>query len=69
MDINERGQILGLGSVHGDGSYLHVFLLTPVPEPATWALLLAGLAALLAWAEPVGVPRRRRRDAGAAGRP
>jgi uncharacterized membrane protein len=46
MDINERGQILGLGSVAGDNSHAHVFLLTPVPEPAPAAMLLAGLAAL-----------------------
>lgn len=45
LDINERGQIVGVGSVHGDG-VAHVFLLTPVPEPAAWALWLAGLAGL-----------------------
>jgi uncharacterized membrane protein len=54
IDINERGQIVGLGSVAGDNSGDHVFLLTPVPEPAPAALLLAGLLSL-------GLLRRRRR--------
>ncbi|MDP1533477.1 MAG: PEP-CTERM sorting domain-containing protein [Rubrivivax sp.] len=57
LDINERGQILGLGSVSGDNNYAHVFLLTPVPEPATAALWLLGLAAMAAMA---GVGRGRR---------
>ena len=39
--INERGQIVGTG--YRDG-VSHGFLLTPVPEPETWALLLLGLA-------------------------
>lgn len=55
MDINERGQIVGAGSVAGDWQ-VHAFLLTPVPEPQAWALLLAGVA-VLGW---------RARRAGAA---
>ena len=47
MDINEKGQILGMGSVYGvNGQWEppHAFLLTPaVPEPETWVMLLAGL--------------------------
>ncbi len=44
MDINERGQILGMGAVHGDWQP-HAFLLTPaVPEPESWMLILGGLA-------------------------
>ena len=43
MDINEKGQILGMGAVDGDWQP-HAFLLTPaVPEPETWVMLLAGL--------------------------
>jgi hypothetical protein len=49
-DINEKGQILGEGDyfdkVTGSWSQ-HVFLLTPaIPEPETWAMLLAGLGLL-----------------------
>ena len=45
--LNDNGWIVGQGMT-GDGS-LHAFLLKPavaVPEPQTWALLLAGLAGL-----------------------
>ncbi|NML15868.1 PEPxxWA-CTERM sorting domain-containing protein [Azohydromonas sp. G-1-1-14] len=49
-DINERGQIVGSGW-HG-GSF-SAYLLTPVPEPRSWALLLAGLGL-------VGAVARRR---------
>lgn len=43
-DINEAGMIVGYG-MSPDGKS-HAFLLTPVPEPATAALLLGGLALL-----------------------
>jgi hypothetical protein len=43
MDINDRGQIVGTGAVAGS-PYQHLFLATPVPEPSTWALWLAGVA-------------------------
>jgi uncharacterized membrane protein len=43
--LNDAGQILLNTLYGGAGAPL---LLTPVPEPATWALLLAGLC-LLAW--------------------
>lgn len=53
MDINEKGQILGMGSVYGvNGQWEppHAFLLTPaVPEPETWAMLLVGLGLLAGW--------------------
>lgn len=39
-DINERGQIVGYGQINGAQ---HAFLATPVPEPASWALMAAGL--------------------------
>jgi len=41
--INDGGQIVGMGEINGA---IHGFLLTPVPEPATLALLLA-IASLL----------------------
>lgn len=39
--INNEGQIVGWGSLNGD--QYRAFLLTPVPEPETYLLLLAGL--------------------------
>jgi sulfatase modifying factor 1 len=41
-DINDSGQIVGRGSK--DGVYGAAFLLTPVPEPSTWALGLMAIA-------------------------
>lgn len=41
--LNEAGQIALRTSIAGE---THIFLMTPVPEPTTWALLLAGAAAL-----------------------
>jgi uncharacterized membrane protein len=50
-DINDSGQIVGFGMINGS---THGFLLTPVPEPSTLALLFpAILSGLLGW-------RRRR---------
>jgi probable HAF family extracellular repeat protein len=55
--INASGQIVGYGSHNGQ---IHAFLLTPgaitnpVPEPATWALMIAGLGA-------IGLATRRQR--------
>ncbi|MGD8451926.1 MAG: PEP-CTERM sorting domain-containing protein [Phycisphaerae bacterium] len=43
-DINDAGQIVGVGYINGDE---HAFLLTPVPEPATLSLLSLGALALL----------------------
>ena len=43
--INGSGQISGFGTF---GGVLHAFLLTPIPEPSTYALMVAGLLPL-AW--------------------
>lgn len=40
-DINERGQIVGVGEWHGE---YRAFIATPVPEPGAWWLMLGGLA-------------------------
>ena len=39
-DINDAGQIAAFGC---NVSTCHALLLTPVPEPQTWAMLVAGL--------------------------
>jgi probable HAF family extracellular repeat protein len=41
-DINDAGQIVGYAMLPGNTAY-HAFLAEPVPEPETWAMLLAGL--------------------------
>ncbi|WP_157267366.1 hypothetical protein [Azohydromonas aeria] len=49
-DINDRGQIVGLGRLESDPeSVRRGFLATPVPEGGTAALMLAGLALLGGW--------------------
>lgn len=52
-DINDSGQIVGWGT-SPDGGVYHAFLLTPVPEPEIYAMMLVGLGL-------VGVAVRRRR--------
>jgi uncharacterized membrane protein len=49
-DINNLGQISGTGIINGQ---TRAFLLTPVPEPETYAMMLAGLSLL-------GFMRRRK---------
>ena len=39
--INENGQIVGQGT--NASGQTHAFLLTPVPEPSVFAMLLGGL--------------------------
>jgi probable HAF family extracellular repeat protein len=41
--INAGGDIVGFGTL---GGATHAYLLTPVPEPSTWLLLLTGMALL-----------------------
>ncbi|AKJ30780.1 hypothetical protein AAW51_4089 [Caldimonas brevitalea] len=55
--INDRGEIVGTGVVDG---VTRAFLLTPVPEPHSYVLMLAGLAAVAA--------RQVRRGAAGPGR-
>ena len=50
-DINNVGQITGTGTIDGT---VRAFLLSPVPEPETYALMLAGLGLL------GGIARRRK---------
>jgi probable HAF family extracellular repeat protein len=57
FDINERGQIVGQGLLQ-DGRF-GAFIATPVSEPGSWALLLAGLVC-------VGTASRRRQAAAQA---
>ena len=57
LDINEGGQIVGGGMIDGQN---HAFLLTPVPEPEIYSLMLAGLAALGVVARLRQVPQRQR---------
>lgn len=45
--INDPGQIVGYGTIGGNTD---VFLLTPIPEPSTFALLGIGVISLLGWA-------------------
>lgn len=42
-DINDAGQIVGTGLY---GGLTRAFLLTPVPEPESWAMLLVGLGVI-----------------------
>lgn len=43
FDMNDRGQIVGLGTFDGQRA---MYLATPVPETQTWALLICGLGTL-----------------------
>ncbi|MDP2030564.1 MAG: PEP-CTERM sorting domain-containing protein [Thiobacillus sp.] len=54
QDINDNGQIIGSARNTFTGQF-SVFLLTPVPEPETYAMMLAGLCV-------VGVAKRRKQS-------
>jgi hypothetical protein len=55
IEINDSGQITGVGT--NPAGMTRAFLLTPVPEPATTALMVCGCIALAAM---VRLARRRR---------
>ncbi len=46
LKINNQGEILAIGTM-GSSTDLHTVLLRAVPEPATYAVLVAGLGSLL----------------------
>jgi probable HAF family extracellular repeat protein len=43
LRVNDQGWIAGWGAVDNGDQPTHALLLVPVPEPETWAMLLAGL--------------------------
>jgi len=44
-DINDAGQIAGAGM--NPAGYEHGFILTPIPEPSTWAMLVSAAVVIL----------------------
>lgn len=57
--VNEGGQIVGFASQGDSTDFTHAFLLTPVPEPEHWTMLLVGLGLVCC-----GARRARRHRAG-----
>jgi hypothetical protein len=57
VGLNNSGDIIGYGEYHS-GQY--GFLLTPIPEPPTWMMMLVGFAGL-GFAARCGAGGRRRR--------
>lgn len=57
LDINNLGQIVGGALIQRNGTEWHAYMLTPVPEPTTWGLMIAGVAIVSL------ATRRRRREA------
>jgi probable HAF family extracellular repeat protein len=47
VGINDNGWIVG-SAYNETGQKQHAFLLTPIPEPGSWAMLIAGLGVLVA---------------------
>ena len=52
-DINDNGWIVGDARI-GQSGENHAFLLAPIPEPETYALMLAGLVLVGFIARPAG---------------
>jgi len=57
-DINDSGQIVGVGKLKGGISESEMFLLTPIPEPSAFVLIGLGAAALCRSKDSQGRARR-----------
>lgn len=61
--LNDHGQIVGIGTFQGREHGVLLNPLSPIPEPGTTLLWLAGLATIALKAKPRGADRARQRGA------